>query len=451
MPNCEPIMVRTVVPSGRYICSKGRKEILEAYLGTCVGVTLCDPRAGVGGLLHLLLPEPTAIDSAWRPEVYASSGMPLFIQQLCREGAAKENLEACLAGGALVGPLSQQDLDLDLGGRTAEVVERILREEKIPIRKSEIGGYFCCRLSLNLQNWEVDIAPTGISSASPDGTTFEKPTPQQLDQMVEGVSPIPQIALKIVRMISDQNCRFDAIAHEIMQDQVMTARVIRFCNSVFSGVRTRVDSIERALLIVGEKWLLQLIVGAAMEGFLSQKESGYSLCRGGLFHHSCGTAAVAKCLAQFTGRAAPDLAYTAGLLHDIGKVVLDQYVGAARSLFYRRLQVGDVDLIQAEAELFGMTHPEAGRRLALHWSIPENLVEAIQHHHQPDRAGVGSELTHLVYLADVIMSRFVVGQELEKQNSQAFASSLQKMALSVDRLPSLLDKVLCEMPASPWK
>ena len=96
-----------------------------------------------------------------------------------------------------------------------------------------------------------------------------------------------------------------------------------------------------------------------------------------------------------------------------------------------------------------MTHPDAGKRLAVHWSIPENLIDVIQHHHQPDLATVGSELTQLVYLADVIMSRFMVGQELEKQNNHAFASSLEMMGVSSDQLPSLIDKALSEMPSSP--
>jgi putative nucleotidyltransferase with HDIG domain len=446
----EPVLSRIVVGSGSYVTSKGERAILEAYLGTCVGVTLCDRQAGVGGLLHLLLPEPTSNDSIWRPEAYASTGLPLFIQHLCREGAKKENLEACVAGGALVGSVSRQDLDLDIGGRTADVVEQILLRENITVRRSEIGGFFCCRLSLDLQDWSVDLVPSGISAVPPEKSDFEKPGARQLDHIIEGVSPIPQIALKVIRMISDQRYGIDDVAHEIMLDQVMSAKLIRFCNSVFSGIKTRVDSIERALLIVGEKWLLQLVVGAAMEGFLSQPEGGYSLCKGGLFHHSCGTAAVAKCLAQFTGRTSPDIAYTAGLLHDIGKVVLDQYVGAARSLFYRHLQEEGIDLAQAESELFGMTHPEAGRRLAVHWSLPENLTDAIQYHHQPDKATLGSELTHLVYLADLIMSRFMTGQELEKQNSHAFASSLDRLGLRGDQLPSLIDKTLCGIPVTPW-
>ncbi len=445
-----PCPQRTSVESGGYIISKGKGEILEAYLGTCVGVALCDRHANVGGLIHLRLPEPTNMDTPWQPAMYAATGLPLFIRNLYKEGASRENLEASVAGGALVGPICKRDLILDIGGRTAEVVEKILHQEKITIRKSEIGGYFSCRLSLNLQTWQSDIDPLGISTGSPGATDFEKPDIEQLDRIIGRVRPIPQIALKVVRLISEQTHSLGDVAHEVKQDQVISAKVIGFCNSTLIGAATKVDSIERGLFILGEKWLLQLIVAAALEDFLSQADEGYSLCKGGLFQHACGTAAVARSLAQFTGQAPPELAYTAGLLHDIGKVVLDQYMVAARPLFYRCVQAVEVDLIRAESELFGVTHPEAGSRLAALWSIPETLTDAIRHHHQPEQATIAPELTHVVYLADLIMSRFMVGQELEKLDTDALASRLRRIGSTTEQFPLLIERISHEISDSPW-
>jgi putative nucleotidyltransferase with HDIG domain len=450
MPTTESYYPRITVPSGSYVISEGKQGILEAYLGSCVGVALCDPHANVGGLIHLLLPEPQNIDSPWRPEVYAATGLPIVIQHLCREGARKENLQANIAGGALVGPLSKQDLMLDIGGRTADVVERILHQEKIAIWKSEIGGYFSCRLSLNLHTWDSVIDPIGISTALQAEADFEKPDLRQLDRAITHIRPIPQIALKVIRMISDQDYNAADVAHEVMQDQVLSAKIIGFCNSAFGGLRAGVDSIERALLVVGERWLLHLIVKAALESFLSQKEGGYSLCKGGLFQHSCSTAAVARSLSQFTGNTPPDLAYTAGLLHDIGKAVLDQYVEAVRPLLYRNVQMPGIDLIRAETKLFGISHPEVGGRLARLWAVPETLADAIQYHHQPEQATNGSELTHLIYLADLITSRFMVGQELEKLNTDGFASRMHKAGFRSEQLPFLIDNALREMQNSAW-
>ncbi len=445
-----PDLPRTLVASGSYVVSKGKGAILQADLGTCVGVALWDRRTRVGGLLHLLLAEPPSSDNPWHPEAYAATGLPLFLERLMREGATIADLEATVAGGALMGRVSRVDLTLDIGGRTADIVESILREHQIAIRMIEIGGYFSCRLSLNLQTGDSTIEPLGIATSSSEATTFDKLVIEDLDRVIEQVRPIPQIALKVLRMISEQTYRHADVVNEIMQDQVMSAKMIGFCNSVFFGLRTRVDSIERALFVVGEKWLLQVILTTALEEFLSQTEEGYSLCKGGLFQHACGTAALAKSLAQFADKIPGDLAYTAGLLHDIGKAVLDQSLHARRPLFYRSLQANNGDLIEAEKELFGITHPEVGSQLATHWSIPETLAEAIRHHHQPEQARIEPDLTLVVYLADLIMSRFMVGQEVERLSTDALTSRLSRIGLSPEQLPLLIGQLPQAIRSCPW-
>ena len=98
---------------------------------------------------------------------------------------------------------------------------------------------------------------------------------------------------------------------------------------------------------------------------------GYSLCKGGLFQHALGVAMVAEGLAKLTGCVSSGVAYTAGLLHDIGKVVLDQYIASATPFFYRRTQVDGIGLCRVETDQFGVTHPEVGERLAESWSLPQ--------------------------------------------------------------------------------
>jgi len=131
--------VRTLtVTSGSYMISRQKPDTMLAFLGSCVGVTLFDHEAKVGGLIHLLLPEPPSTDHDWNPEVSALTGMPIFIDALCKYGARKERLKACVAGGALMDPLSQADLVLDIGGRTAEVAQSILENENIQVLQVEV-------------------------------------------------------------------------------------------------------------------------------------------------------------------------------------------------------------------------------------------------------------------------------------------------------------------------
>ena len=169
-------MITHTVTSGSYIISRERAEILQAFLGSCVGVTLFDRKAGIGGLIHLLLPDPPSIDLDWKPEVSAATGIPIFIDELCRQGAKRERLHACIAGGALIDPVSKVDLTLDIGGRTAEMAQHILQEEKIPILQNEVGGFFSFHISFDLTTWKTTIEPFAIPAPKTETVDFTPPT-----------------------------------------------------------------------------------------------------------------------------------------------------------------------------------------------------------------------------------------------------------------------------------
>lgn len=168
------ILKRNPVPSGSFVISKKKNEVLDAYLGTCIGVTLVDKKKNLGGLMHILLPEPSGTSIIGRAENYAITGLPIFINELRDRLNGRGDLVATLAGGALVGPVSNLDLNLDIGGRTAEIVEGILKANDIPVVKSETGGHFCCCLSLNLSNWESSIKPISVPDAG-NGESFDPP------------------------------------------------------------------------------------------------------------------------------------------------------------------------------------------------------------------------------------------------------------------------------------
>lgn len=416
-----------------------RREVLEAYLGSCVGVAIHDREAQVGGLAHFLLPEPTGMDCFWQPETYAATGLPLFLDALERAGASPARMEAVLAGGALVGVLSECDLELDIGGRTADVVEKVLRRKGVPIGTQETGGFFTCRLGLNLETLQCQITPFGPDLAGDSHEEFVPLSLERLRKSLQKVSPIPQIALKIIRMIRHQTYDMKQVAEETRRDQVISAKVIRLCNSPRFGIKT--DAIDRALVMVGEKRLMQFILTAALEDFFPERDVGYSICKGGLYKHALGTAMTAEGLANFTGLVSPDIAYTAGLLHDIGKVVLDQYISPVAPLFYRRTQMSGMSLIDVEKEAFGMSHDEAGGLLAEQWGLSESLADAIRHHHLPENSTVNQELTHHIYLADLLMSRFMAGQELERIDTKALRPRLERIGIRPEQLPVIVDRM----------
>ncbi|MGA6926406.1 MAG: HDOD domain-containing protein [Desulfosarcina sp.] len=426
------------VASGAFEVGRTQPRTLQAFLGTCVGVALFDATAGVGGLIHLLLPEPISIGSMDQPEKYATTGMPLFLTRLLNLGATPKNMHAVVAGGALVGPLTPMDLNLDIGGRTAENVMAVLDTERIEVVRSETGGFFTCAIELDMQRWDCSIRPAGFDAIGMDSSE-SSPTVSDVRQAIDAIRPIPQVALKVLRIVSDGSYDIDRIAAEVKKDQVISARTIQLCNSAMFTKRREVVSLDHALVFLGQDLFVKLVISAAVHSYYSQCGNGYSLCKGGLYHHAVGTAMTAEKIAGLTEKAAPGVAYTAGLLHDIGKVVLDQYVTTAYPMLYREFQNRQSEIIDVENRILGMDHTRVGELLAQKWSLPQILSDVIRFHHRPEEAPNQSELTTIVYLADLLMSRFHAGLELERLGTERLADHLARLDLSTSQFNQLVD------------
>ncbi|MGD2186898.1 MAG: HDOD domain-containing protein [Desulfobacterales bacterium] len=437
------------VAAGSYHIDTQKPMTLEAYLGTCVGVALYDPEARIGGLIHLLLPEPISATDVSPPEKYASIGFPAFLQALYAAGASAENTRAAVAGGALVGPIDDSDLKLDIGGRTTERVMHFIAAENIQVKKLETGGFFTCRLTLDMRTWKCRIEPAGFDKLSADAD-IKPPKVNEINRSIKGLQPIPQVALKVLRIINEELYEIQNVTEEIRKDQVISARTLQLCNSVMFASQKKIDSLDHALVMLGHRLLLKFVISASLNNFFSQAGQGYSLCKGGIYHHAVGTAIIAEKLADLTGKAEPSLAYTAGLLHDIGKVVLDQFINSGFSLFYRQLNEEGKNFSEVEKQVLGTDHTEVGADLAQNWFFPQSLVETIRFHHKPENASEHYELVHIVYLADLLMSRFNAGLELERLDTGNLAARLETIGLSISEFPKLVDHIpLKVLEASP--
>ena len=181
-----------------------------------------------------------------------------------------------------------------------------------------------------------------------------------------------------------------------------------------------------------------------MDFIYNDQDSGYALMQGGLYRHALAAAHVAKEIANFTGCIDPGLAYTAGLIHDIGKIVLDGFVADSLPFFYQHLEQKTADLSELESHLFDVNHMQVGAQLAWQWNLPDALVTAISHHHTPDNAPVKRQmLAYITYLSDLLASHYLAGVELERINTDPLETSLKAVGLRSSQLPLIIDNI-------PW-
>jgi len=135
------------------------------------------------------------------------------------------------------------------------------------------------------------------------------------------------------------------------------------------------------------------------------------------------------------------LAKRMGLLHDIGKVILDQYIADSAPLFFRQLSLEHGDSQSAEKEILGITHNEAGGLLAEKWNLPEGISHVIRYHHAPQKKKEHKDLVYIVYLADLLMEKFNTGLDFDKIQTDSFENVINHLKITAQDLFSLIDTI----------
>ncbi len=429
------------IASGEYYVTRKTDISAQAFLGSCVGLVIFDLENEIGGLYHILLPEPSSTITVYEPKKYATTGLPLFLQELERIGAQKENMKAYLAGGALMGDVSDLDLAYNFGGQTTELVEKFLTEHGIELVQEETGGYFGYKMTADFLNFKVNVSLSGSNFMSRRKHDII-PELGSIDDVIQKIKPIPQIALKVIRMIHKSEVSMSTIGKEIRQDQVLTAKIINLCNSAYFNPKKRIETIDEAVVMLGERRILLLTFSIFTEYYYKDSDNGYSLCKGGLFQHALGVARAAEEIARHTGKVEPELAYTAGLLHDIGKIVLDQWVDHFYPMFYRNLYNDqNLTLVDVERKVFHTDHNQAGAKLAQMWDLPESLAYTIEFHHQVDKYDTYPDLLHIVNLANLLISFFKSGLILNKFDEKNLTASVNYLKMSSDEILKILDAI----------
>ena len=229
-------------------------------------------------------------------------------------------------------------------------------------------------------------------------TTF---TPEDLiSDHLELVS-LPEIVIRINEMVNDPNCSAADIGETIMQDAPLSARLLKIVNSPFYNFPSKVDTISMAITIVGTRQLRDLVLATAViNKFNAIPEQ---LVNAQVFwYHNLATAAAARTIASRLRITNTERFFIAGLLHDIGKLVmyLTQPELSRQVLELLKNPVNDVTKLEHAA--FGFDHATLGAALLRHWKLPESLIEPTAFHHEPTQAKQYIKETAIIHLANAI-------------------------------------------------
>jgi predicted Zn finger-like uncharacterized protein len=286
-----------------------------------------------------------------------------------------------------------------------------IADDKLPATKKlafpcpDCGHRIELNLCDNASGDTVSLEKTGVAAAPATAPTDEKQTAEELKKRIlsnlSGLPPMPQIVFKAHEIMEDPNSGTKKVAELIETDQAIAAKVLKMANSAYYGMSGNVSSIQQAAVVLGDKALGELITLAGTSSLLGNKLYGYAMDSGEMWRHSMTVAFGSKIMAQ---RHRPQLendAFSVGLIHDVGKLVLDRPVLNRKSVFDEFMVSGDKTFLSAENRILGFDHAEIGYDICQQWQIPESLAKAIRYHHRPSAASDDS-LVCIVSMADTI-------------------------------------------------
>lgn len=220
-------------------------------------------------------------------------------------------------------------------------------------------------------------------------------TLHNLINRVDELPEVPQIAFRAIQLLNNPDTEVSSLAEVISSDQALTAKLLRLCNSAFYGLPRKVTTISDAVMIVGFSSIKSLVLMITTQSTMNKGLLGYKIGPGEFWHHSLGTAETSRFLAQHIRYEKPEEYFIAGLIHDIGKMVLNQY---ALPEVYRATNLHQKERIPihiAEQRILGFDHAEVGGALAERWNFPPVLVESIRRHHSLEPYYVDSQAVAL--------------------------------------------------------
>lgn len=217
---------------------------------------------------------------------------------------------------------------------------------------------------------------------------------------IEELPTLPAVSQRILELMADENTSNRDIARLVENDQSMALKIMKMANSAFFGSMTRVTTLEQAMVKLGMNEVQSIVLAVSVYDFFSSSDNGV-FDRGRFWKHGVVCSQVAKYLGSHF-RTVNDTLFISGLVHDMGKAVLDEYFHDEFLRIIDYLELKGCTFSEAEKTVMGITHSQIAARLLTQWKFPDDIVQQILYHHAPSEAGDYEKGAIILYLADII-------------------------------------------------
>ncbi len=264
---------------------------------------------------------------------------------------------------------------------------------------------------------------------------------EEILKAIKNIDALPSASLELIKKLQNPDIEVRDIVKIVERDPGLTANILKTANSAKYNIGQKIDNIQTAIVRVGNSILYRTVVGSALKPITNKQIKGYDLSSKAFWEHSIGVSVGTEILAKILKKKIPDYLPTAGLLHDVGKIVLGSFVNVNVNEISILAFEKDIPFNEAEKIVLGMDHAEVGAELLKTWQFSDNLINAVRWHHQPsmaDENNVGIDFIHAVDSL-CMMAGFGIGED--GLNYRPDESVFQRLELS----GSIYELTICNM------
>lgn len=226
---------------------------------------------------------------------------------------------------------------------------------------------------------------------------------KEIEKKINTLPVFSPVLTKVLKVIDDPLSSSSDIEKVIKYDQVMVAKILKMANSAYYGYSGKISTVRGAIVVLGLNTLKALIFTASAFKTFSKKLFGYRYPEGKFWEHSILTACGCRSLSLKLNYKDPEEAFVGGLLHDIGKLILDFFVMKNFKEIEKQIIKDKKNFVDVERNVIGIDHAQVGKRLAIKWNLPEVLQEAIAYHHHPEHAFFNKEIPAIINIVNKIV------------------------------------------------
>lgn len=257
--------------------------------------------------------------------------------------------------------------------------------------------------------------------------------PEQFIKRINDLPILPDIFYRISDMLENPRVSTTEVTGEIAKDPAIASKVLKMVNSSFYGLPNKVSSLTRAVVLLGFNTLKSLVLATSVaDMFAGGVDTGLNLHK--LWEHSFACGLISRNIARKMFVRQNEEYFIAGLLHDIGKILLNRYASTKYMEAMDYVAEKNCLLVDAEKHVFGFTHSEIGAHMATKWNLPPKLTNSIRYHHSIEETEKNTEFVLVIKLADILCRALEIGSGGDDKIPEITVEQFSTLELTYERL-----------------